>query len=450
MKHVDILDLEYSSRGRDIDIVEPTLSYLELKYSLKIERRWLFNNPLWDLIRLRPKLLLVANSVGSFEHFCVVKFAHYLGIKVVTFVSEGDYLDTSNSISSFFWGWNKDFYKYEDLNLQWSQRCIDLINKNIPYEQRSNTTFCLSGATGFDKYKLLKFMNKNTFLKKYSLEKFKKIVGIAGWGFDHFFGDYYERFKSDFTYSDDDIKIIKESLRKVTEGYEYIIRNNPDILFILKYHPLTINENYSEFYGLNNYQNVIILHTEENIYDVISVSDIWLAFESTTCLEGWLMNKTTLLFNPAGDSFERSIISRGSYIVKEKEQLLFLINDYFDKGKLDCFEDLAPKRRYVISQVIGFDDGRSFVRASNYIKNLLDDEVSEHRINLWKLLLLSPILFRHSFRILLCKYKIFSYIPGIKKRINRAIEFRRGLYTYDERQSNANIYKCLFETMNLI
>lgn len=448
MKRIDVLDLEYSSRGRDIDIVEPTLSYLEFKYNLKIERRWLFNNPLWDLIRLRPKILVVANSVGSFEHFCVVKFAHYWGIKVVTFVSEGDYLDTSDSISSFFWGWNKDFYKYEDLNLQWSQRCIDLINKDIPYEQRNNTIFRLSGATGFDKYKLLQFMDKNAFLKKFSFEKFKKVVGVAGWGFDHFWGDYYERHKTEFIYSDDDLKIIRESLRGVSEGYEYIVRNNPDILFILKYHPMTINEMYSEFYGLSNYQNVLVLHTEENIYDVINVSDIWIAFESTTCLEGWLMDKTTLLFNPAGDNFERSIISKGSYIVKEKEQLSFFLHEFFDKGKLDCFEDLASKRRYIISQVIGFDDGRSFVRASSYIKNLLDDD-SKHHINLWKLLLLSPTLFKHSIRILLCKYKIFSYIPGIKQRINKAIEFRKGLFSNAERQHNAGVYKHIFETKKI-
>ena len=32
-----ILDLEYSSRGRDIDIVEPTLSYLELTQQCEIK-----------------------------------------------------------------------------------------------------------------------------------------------------------------------------------------------------------------------------------------------------------------------------------------------------------------------------------------------------------------------------------------------------------------------------
>lgn len=44
-----ILDLEYSSRGRDIDIVEPTLSYLELTQQCEIKRDWIFQNPILSI-----------------------------------------------------------------------------------------------------------------------------------------------------------------------------------------------------------------------------------------------------------------------------------------------------------------------------------------------------------------------------------------------------------------
>lgn len=451
MRHIDILDLEYSSRGRDIDIVEPTLSYLELKYGLRIKRGWLFHNSFLDLIRIRPKILVIANSTGSFEHFATVKFAHYWGVKIVTFVSEGDYLESQESISSFFWGWNKDYVTYENMNLQWSQRNIDMIQKNIPINQRNDTDIRLVGATGFDKYKLLQFMTKKFFLKKYSLEKYTKTVGIAGWGFDHFFGDYYEQFKNEITYyTQADLETFRESLYKLREGYEFIIKSNPDILFILKYHPTIIDVKYTEFYGLEKHPNVIILKTEENIYDLINVSDIWIAFESTTCLEAWLMDKTTLLYNPIKDNFKRSIIANGSYIVKDCRDLSNLICTFFEKNILDEFEKLKNQRTKIIEQVIGFNDGKSFVRAANNIKKLLDDTKLKHSVNIWKLLFFIPFILKNLFRNFLHKFIFFHHIPGLKNRIAKSMEFRKGLYSDLERMENANKYTIALKEKNVI
>lgn len=451
MKHIDILDLEYSSRGRDIDIVEPTLSYLELKYGLKIKRGWLFRNSFLDLIKMRPKVLVIANGIGSFEHFITVKFAHYLGVKVVTFVSEGDFLESQEFMSSFFWGWNKDYITYENMNLQWSQRSMDMIQKYIPINQRKNTDIRLVGATGFDKYKLLEFMTKDVFLKKYSLEIYTKIVGIAGWGFDHFFGDYYDRFKNELAaYSQTDIEMFRESLYKLREGYELVIKSNPDILFILKYHPLTVNEKYTEFYGLEKYPNAIVLKTEENIYNIINVSDIWIAFESTTCLEAWLMGKTTLLYNPIKKDFKRSIIANGSYIVKGSKELSNLICTFFDKNILDEFEKLKYQRTRIIEQVIGFNDGRSFIRAANDIKSLLDDTKLKCSVNIWKLLLFIPLIFRKTCTTFFHKYIFFNNIPGLKNKIAKSVEFRKSMYSDIERIENANKYNVALRKKNVI
>lgn len=41
---VDILSFTYSSKGRDIDIVEPVLSKLELELGVIIKRCWLYDN----------------------------------------------------------------------------------------------------------------------------------------------------------------------------------------------------------------------------------------------------------------------------------------------------------------------------------------------------------------------------------------------------------------------
>ena len=53
----------------------------------------------------------------------------------------------------------------------------------------------VTGATGFDRYKLLQFKSKIDFINEHSFEKYLRIIGIAGWGFDHFWGDYYEQHK---------------------------------------------------------------------------------------------------------------------------------------------------------------------------------------------------------------------------------------------------------------
>lgn len=54
---------------------------------------------------------------------------------------------------------------------------------------------------------------------------------------------------------------------------------------------MTINEYYDEFSLVREYPNVITLQTEENIYDLINVSDLWITFDSTTALEAWLLGK---------------------------------------------------------------------------------------------------------------------------------------------------------------
>ena len=61
---VDILSFTYSSKGRDIDIVEPVLSKLELELGVIIKRCWLYDNFVFDILRYKPKMLILANAIG--------------------------------------------------------------------------------------------------------------------------------------------------------------------------------------------------------------------------------------------------------------------------------------------------------------------------------------------------------------------------------------------------
>lgn len=442
MKKTKILDLEYSSHGRDIDIVEPTLSYLELTQGYEVKRKWIFKNPIWDILLFRPDLVVVANGVGSFEHFFTVKFAALWGCKVVTFVSEGDYIVNEASIGKFFWGWNKDFRTYENLNLQWSERCVNLIRKYIPVADISYTRIAVSGATGFDKYQLLDFMNRESFKEKYRI-KYDRIIGIAGWGFDHFFGEYFDECIGNYgeDYSKEEVTNFRDSLYAVNQGYREMVEDNPDVLFVLKMHPLLVDMQYSEFQGLDEFKNVLFLKTEENIYDIIHVCDLWIAFESTTALEAWLLGKKTLLFNPLRSDFKRSVIAKGSMLIKDAKEMSRAIREFYETGSIDGFEKLEDEREEIIKQVIGFADGKNFIRASEEIQKLIDSDIQGKRVYNMFIFKMIGDACRRALRDFVVQNKIFLYVPILSKRIKKYKQDWYGLYTQQERQKNAELYK---------
>ncbi len=363
----DILEFCYSSRGRDVDIVEPVISYLELKYGLKIIRKWCFGNVAFNILRYNPKMVVIANGVGSNEHFHVVKFASKLGIKVVTLTSEGDYVETEEGTKDFFWGWNKDNKVYEDLHLEWTERNLKLINKYIPQSRKFDIK--VSGATGFDRYKFWHFMKIDDFLRKYKKERYRKIIGLVGFAFDFFSGEYYERFKEyvDNRYGEEDVRFHLKAREALREIYEKMIKNNPEILFIIKYHPLTTNEELTEFMQLDKYENVVKIVVEENIADIINVCDFLVAYESTSCLEAWLMGKQTMLINPLGGDFKRSSIAKGSPTKTTYTEVEATVERFYQVGILDGFKEKEEIRKQVIKDVIQWEDGKNHIRAAEYI-----------------------------------------------------------------------------------
>jgi surface carbohydrate biosynthesis protein len=379
MKHkCDILNLEYSSRGRDVDISEPILSYLEIKHNLKIRRDWCFGNMPFLLLKYYPRILLIANGTGSRRHFNAVKLASKLGIKVVALTSEGDFLDGEKKVRQFFWGWNKDRVLYEDLRLVWSQRVFKQIEENITDSDKFNIK--ISGATGFDRYHFFDFMKKNVFLEKYNKKKYTKVIGLGGWNFQQVLGEYYNNHKDIFnqTLGVQSIKIHQKSKGLLRQIYRKIIENNQDILFILKYHPMDDDRKYSEFYKLDKYQNVLSIYTEENIADIINASDFWIAYESTSCLEAWLLGKQTMLVNPVSAKFNRSIISQGSPIKKSQEEVQTSIDAFYKYKEIIDFKALSKKREKIIKDVIGFKDGKNHIRAAEEIYRIfLNDNINK-------------------------------------------------------------------------
>jgi hypothetical protein len=116
---------------------------------------------------------------------------------------------------------------------------------------------------------------------------------------------------------------------------------------------------------LTNYPNVLYLKESEEIQDLIEVSDLWVAFESTSIMEAWLSDKPTVLINP-DVNFTRSELYKGSAIVQDDAAFLNVLSQ-FDGGNLSYFNqaELLAERNAILSNSIGYTDGLNHLRAIN-------------------------------------------------------------------------------------
>lgn len=385
----DILNLEWSSKGRDIDIVEPVLSYLEIREGLRIERSSILDFAI-KLFTSRAKTFVISNEIGAAENFLAVKLAQALGMHVVSLVSEGDLDEDQHGVEQSFWGWNADRVFYEDLHLEWSQRAVDLIHQFIPGSEEFNIQ--VSGATGFDRYRFMPFSTKVEFLERHGKPGFKRVLGFAAWGFDALEGAYFERFSETVLVrvgGQDALEMHRRARRRVNAILGKLVEANPETLFVLKFHPGNMDESLTEFAGLSDRPNVLAVRGRaENISDVISACDAWFAYESTTCLEAWMLGKQTMLLNPERGDFKRSRIAAGSPIVRTYEELSAAIDEFYATGALPGFEELSRARAKAESEVIGWPDGRNHERAANYILEALERPAPPRKVDVFALRLI--------------------------------------------------------------
>lgn len=434
----DILNFEWASRGRDIDIIEPVLNYLELKHNYNVVRESIWFGEL-KLLKYRPKMFLISNSIGAGNNVRMVKLAHFLGIKTVALSSEGDFVEAEDLAKLMFWGWNKERKSYEDLTLCWSERVKILIDK---YVKPNGFRIEVSGATGFDRYQFWPFMEKHHLLEKYGKENFKKVIGIAVYSFDYFKegldNDCGDEFLS-YDYCKDEFFI--RSRDALNQIYRRLIIENPETLFILKVHPATFNDDLTDCRGLFEYPNVLKIHKEENIGDIVNSCDLWLAFESTSCFEAWLLRKTTFYINPLGGLFNRSIIASGAPQISTYDDLAKEIAEYFETGISKSFEALRAKREKLIPQIIGYDDGRNHIRAAEYIHELYTEDKKKpiyFSTFIWKTLFWGIV--KYLFAKTPLKYTNYKKYKGFQELRDR--------YNYYERKQISEKYRKLVQSFD--
>ena len=156
-------------QGRDVELLLPLVYYAEKYLDCKVEFRFVWD--IFAIYRELPDLVLLANTVGSQWLFEISKYAHEQNIPVFALISEGNFR-TNGTFD--YWGYNTDHVFYQEYVCLWSARTRDFFREKLPDEAPK---MVLTGATGFDRYKIYKFPAKDEFLQRKGLSRFKKVVG---------------------------------------------------------------------------------------------------------------------------------------------------------------------------------------------------------------------------------------------------------------------------------
>ena len=416
-RKINVLCFLDSDRGRDPEILIPLIYYIE-----RFENCNVSYAVTWDIHEIflkKPDVILIANTIGSANHFNISKYAYNSGIKVFALISEGNFR-TNGTFN--YWGYNTDKFYYQEKICLWSKRTYDFLTKEVPDEKEK---MVLTGATGFDRYKIYKFNNKETFCKIHGIRYYDKIIGYAGWAFGKLFNDQ-GRNEIRFLHKDNPnrLKWMEEQMYLVEDILKETIINNPDILFILKRHPNEANQSITkkgmnEMMRLESFPNVLYFDKNVGINDILNVADIWTGFETTTTLEYWLLKKSaSILINPDPD-FKRDRLYQGSLICRNAKDFQIRIDEYYENGEIKDFyaEELVVIRSQLIRETIGFDDGLNHLRTGFYFSEMLKLGLDKNKKYIkfkFKLYIKHLIL---KIGYLVYNEQIFSKIPKVNKHV---------------------------------
>ncbi|MFA0308133.1 BFO_1060 family glycosyltransferase [Vibrio splendidus] len=413
MKNIDVLCLEWPGNERDIYAVAPIIKSLR-ECGYECVTGDIFNYAIF-FIKYKPKILLISNFQGATINSDVCKLAHIMGIKVYSLIAEGNFRPGFEK--QFLWGHNKSEYVYFDKLFLWSERTKKM---SLTINPELKDKIVVSGNVAADRYKLLKFANKKDFLKEqFDLAVDHKVVGIAGWGFDRlhetkFYRDNEQHFLN--TYGYEQILRFRSDFKKLKKIYHDLISENPKYIFILRLHPGLTNLEYNEFLGLEHFENVYISQPRKckySISDLISVSDIWSGYETTSCLEAWLLEKHTFLVNPSGGDFIRDNTADGSIKFREVQQ----VENYITLCENVEFK-LDDVKRKIINDVVGGSDGCNHNIPVKYISESLMEtsNVNYNRFGVVKKLGFKPMI--HLFR----NSETYTNIRKLRKSNDKQIE----------------------------
>jgi len=419
-KQVDLLIPQLGYSERDSIVLYDVLYYLDkLGYTYKVV-------PHFDLLsffRYRPRVLFQIDAHGGIYNVLFAKYAKKNGILVVSLSSESNQMP--NKIEKGFWGHNNKKIPYQDLRFVWNSYIKDnMIPKLKDYPGRIE----VSGAIGFDKYSFMKFMSKEEFLKKYDKKGFKKVITYAAANFGKFVDLLKDPSSYPIPFDPKEVKKRVDDMELVRSILENLIKNNPDILFILKKHPGKMKENMEILNEWAEFPNVLIMQYEENVYNLLNVSDIWFSYESMTAVEAWIMGLPSFQIMSMPKGFERFHKNdlNGNLLIDNYEKVQKNIDEFFSSGKIKDYDSKKKFRDDYLKMKAEHIDGLNGYRTVKMIDDFLKESKYKRyrfRFNIFQYI--NAFIFSNMHYLLLKmrflkKYDFFrqryNTIPSINKR----------------------------------
>lgn len=394
MEHdCDVLVMIYGMIGRDAHALIPIIYVLRKKYNLKVEIRSIFDYGAIDF--LKPKVLLTNGCTGSKETYQVTKYASERGVYTVSLHAEGMFRE--ENIESHIFGWNKDKKPTVKKWYMWNNNAYRWGIKACP---NFKSVLDVAGSTLHEKYKIF---HRNDFSREKLLQdRFDSIIFYAGWSFDKILQKY--KLKAIKHNPEEERHFVTNCLMSIASKYS----NN---LLIMKYHPATFNESVTEISDyFNNFKNVMIIHDEYPIYELIINADVVISFDSTTTIDAWLAEKPTFnlyrgkksIFSDGSLGYD--YIRTGSLVPFSEKELLSYLDEFFTNGEIKDFKNKEKIRKKIILDYIGNIDKKPSLKIADHIYQSLDLTSKPKRVIDIKLLTLGLI------------YKIFyqfKFLPSI-------------------------------------
>jgi hypothetical protein len=359
----DVLNLEWSSSGRDREVATAICHTLRRR-GFNVVEECIFNYR-YHLLKYRPRLMYVADPTGARINHEASLFADRIGIPSVCVDAEGDYLSTT--ADKMFWGHIADRRLRQRLKLQWSSRARE---RALSVAPDTGGRLKVTGAVGFDRYRNDRFTSKGHWQRKYRFAQ-ERMVGVAGWTFDYL-SVPAERAARMRLYGTEAVERFDHDLGALRALLAELIRSRPETMFLLKLHPGLIDFSETEFVGLEELENVLVVKHEEAVGDCINACDVWMAYDSTTCIEAWLLGKPTVFVNPSGGDFARSDNARGTPVLETLESVDAALSEHEASAHIAAFDALESTRARLLSEMLGWVDGKNHLRAAHYIERLLE------------------------------------------------------------------------------
>jgi len=362
---------------------------------------WAKIEDLFMIDLIKPEAVLLSDTYNP-ENLIAARYIKDRGYPLITFEAEVTYYPNYFP-DLMVWGWNKEKVMYEDLVLIASDYVKDILAK-----QGKDTTKCVTtGVHRFDIYPSTTFLDKKGFTKTYDLSDDKKIVSYASWGFESFFDKENALLFYYTDYDDPLCERIRQFKNKIHDWLEGLIQNMPDVIFVLKLHPATELAS-SEVSGLESYYNVLVIRSETLAPDLISASDVWITFNSTTILEAYYFDKPVLIcsLDPELDKILVPYVA-GADCVRTVEQARDLIRSYLENRS--PLPDHSLERQRICREFVNDFDGLNAYRCAQAVHRFFttNKQHGSPRWNkaFWRTLLRSTVrriatpLYDHGFRL---------------------------------------------------